>query len=348
MPVSASDVVGLALDHTKAQLFRSFRFSQWWRLAVVGLLAGELGSSANCNFNVPANTRHTHSHFLGAAWPPSLHHPGAGIAGLVVVCVLLALALVVISIYIGSVMRFVLFDSVVAKNCRIRQGWRRRRTEGRRFFLWQISYLAASVAALCILIAPPVAFAWVHGWFAHARDNLARLILGGIALFSALFLLFALLSIINVLTKDFVVPQMALEGLTALEGWRRLLLWLKEEKGHFAGYIGLKIALDIAAVIVVAVVQVVALLVMLIPIGGIALAIYYHAKAAAWTWNTPVIALMVVLGTIAVLLIFSVLVAISTPIAVFFPAYSIYFFAPRYPLLAALLRPQPPPAHTFG
>jgi len=28
---------------------------------------------------------------------------------------------------------------------------------------------------------------------------------------------------------------------------------------------------------------------------------------------------------------------------VFFPAYSIYFFASRYPALDALLRPPPPP-----
>jgi hypothetical protein len=34
---------------------------------------------------------------------------------------------------------------------------------------------------------------------------------------------------------------------------------------------------------------------------------------------------------------------ISVPVIVFFPAYSIYFFAQRYPPLASLLWPQPPP-----
>jgi hypothetical protein len=33
---------------------------------------------------------------------------------------------------------------------------------------------------------------------------------------------------------------------------------------------------------------------------------------------------------------------ISVPVIVFFPAYSIYFFAARYPLLAKLVYPSPP------
>jgi len=342
LSVAATDVVALAIEHTKAQLFRSFRFSQWWRLALVGFLAGELGSSSSFNFNIPTNTRHEQSHFLGAAWPPSLHHPGAQTVAFVGVCLALALVLVVVSVYIGSVMRFILFDSVIAKECHIRRGWRRRRSEGASLFRWQISYLAISLVATFLVIGAPVAYAWAHGWFSHARDHVARLVLGGIALLLVFFVLFAVITVISVLTKDFVVPQMALEGLTAVEGWRRLLNWMRAEKGHFAGYVGLKIVLDLAAVFLVAIVQILALLVMLIPAGAIALVIYYEAKAAAWTWNPPAIALAVILGAIALLLIFSTLVLIATPVAVFFPAYSIYFFAPRYPLLAALLRPQPP------
>jgi hypothetical protein len=33
---------------------------------------------------------------------------------------------------------------------------------------------------------------------------------------------------------------------------------------------------------------------------------------------------------------------ISVPVTVFFPAYSIYFFAARYPALSAVLYPAPP------
>jgi hypothetical protein len=42
-------------------------------------------------------------------------------------------------------------------------------------------------------------------------------------------------------------------------------------------------------------------------------------------------------------LIFTILV-VSAPTVVFFPAYSLYFLAARYPALNRLLFPPPPPA----
>jgi hypothetical protein len=58
-------------------------------------------------------------------------------------------------------------------------------------------------------------------------------------------------------------------------------------------------------------------------------------------WNPYTISLAVILGCIAIAILVFVAALISVPVVVFFPAYSIYFFAPRYPRLAALLWPQP-------
>jgi len=46
LPISAVDAINLAIEHTKRQLLHPFRIGQWTRLAVVGLLAGELGDAA--------------------------------------------------------------------------------------------------------------------------------------------------------------------------------------------------------------------------------------------------------------------------------------------------------------
>src|SRR5690349_12622250 len=56
LPISAPDVIEPAFRHAKEQLLRPFRFGQWTRLAFVGLLAGEMGSSGGCNFRYPLNT----------------------------------------------------------------------------------------------------------------------------------------------------------------------------------------------------------------------------------------------------------------------------------------------------
>lgn len=346
MPVAAADVVRLAFEHTKAQLFRPFRYSQWWRLAVVGVLAGELNSGSNFHSSIPSNTSNKQSQFFGGTWPPSLHNLDGRTAALVGILVVLGLALLVVFVYINSVMRFILFDSVIAKECHIRQGWRRRRSEGRLFFHWQIAFLVVSIAAILIVGGTPVLYAWAQGWFAHARAHIVGLVVGGIALLFVFFILVVIMGVVNVLTKDFVVPQMALEGLTAVEGWQRLVSWMKAEKGGYAAYVGIKIALGLAALIVFAIIQIVALLLMLIPVGGIAFAIYLGAKSAGLAWNSATIAVAIVSGGIAVLAVFFVLLLLSTPVAVFFPAYSIYFFAPRYAPLAAAMWPQAPPAAT--
>ena len=124
LPISAVDTITLAFQHTKRQLVQPFRFWQWTRLAVVGLLAGEMGSggcNVPSNFNFPnhgGTSRQLLDSGLGSI-DPALY------AGLIAVLVVTGLVLAVIMTYISSVMRFILFDSVLVKECHIRQGWQR-------------------------------------------------------------------------------------------------------------------------------------------------------------------------------------------------------------------------------
>jgi hypothetical protein len=342
LPISAADVISVAFSHTKEQLLRPFRFAKWWRLALVGLLAGEMGSSGSCNFNFPMNSRHQGSqHFLGGTLPAQLTDHPALLAGLLAALFAVGFGLWVLFTYISSVMRFILFDSIVARECHIRQGWARRKGPGRRLFWWHILLMLATVAALLIVIGIPAACAWAAGWFTHARDHVLGLVLGGILLFLVLLVLLVSLGVVYVMTKDFVVPQMALEDISVPEGWRRLWLWLKADKVGYAGYIGMKIVLAIGATIAFTIASVIALVVLLIPIGGIGIIAVLGGKAAGLTWSLYTITLAVVFGCIALAILTFLLSLISVPLIVFFPSYSIYFFAPRYPPLASLLWPQP-------
>lgn len=342
MPISAPDAVQPAFRHAKEQLFQPFRFGQWMRLAFVGLLAGEMGSGGGCNFSYPMNTQQRGSqHFAGVAWPaPFTNHP-ALLVGLIVAVIVVSIVLVVIFTYISSVMRFILFDSIVARDCHIRQGWARRKGSGFRLFLWQLLFMLATLAAFSVVIGVPAACAWALGWFADARDHVLGLVLGGLILFFVFLVLLVFVAVVNVMTKDFVVPQMALEDISVMESWRRLWLWLKHDKGGYAGYIGMKIVLAIGAAIAVMIVMLIAIFVLLIPIGGIGVVAVLGGKAAGWTWNPWTITLAVIAGCIALLILILTVALISVPVIVFFPAYSIYFFAPRYSQLALLLWPQP-------
>jgi len=341
VPVSAIDAISPAFQHTKQQLIQPFRAGQWARLALVGLLAGEL-HSGGCNgasFQMPARTSGT-EHFLGLPFPainPALY------AGLIAVVVVVGLVLLLLFIYVNSVMRFVLFDSVVAKRCEIRRGWNRRQTPGLRYFGWQLLLLGVFIMGLTILAGIPLGFAFAVGWLKDPSQHLVPLILGGMLLFFLLLAFVIAQFLVQVVSKDFVVPQMALEDISAFEGWRRLWPMLVAEKGGYAGYIGMKIVTAIGAAVVLGIVATIIILALAIPLGGFGAIAVLLGKAAGLSWNLYTISVAVMAGTALVALIVYAIALISVPAIVFFPAYSIYFFAPRYPALYALLHPMPPP-----
>jgi len=149
------------------------------------------------------------------------------------------------------------------------------------------------------------------------------------------------LAVIFVLTKDFVVPQMALEGIGAIEGWQRLGAMMSAEKGRYAGYIGMKILLALGAAIILGIVGFILVLIILIPVAGVVIAAVVAAKAAGVGWTVSTITLAVVAGCTLLAVFLFLTSLISVPAIVFFPAYSIYFFAARYPALSAVLYPAP-------
>ena len=345
MPISAVDVIPLAFQHTKRQLVQPFRFWQWTRLAVVGLLAGEAGSSGcnvPTNFNLPQHTG-TPRHFQG----PDLSSLGidpAMMAGLIAVLIVSALIFGIVLMYVSSVMRFILFDSVLARECHIRAGWSRRQGNGFKYFLWQIGFTLATGAVLVIVVGIPAAIAFALGWLTKPREHVLALVLGGTLMFFVVLILFLIIAVIHVLTKDFVVPQMALEGIGAIEGWRRLWPMIQREKGGYAGYVGMKIVLAIGAAIIIGIISIILGLLVAIPTALLAIVAVLTGKTAGLTWNVFTITVAVVVGSILLAGFLYLMALIAVPVIVFFPAYSIYFFASRYgPLSSVLYPPVPPP-----
>jgi len=340
LPISAADSITPALEHTKRQLFRPFRLGQWTKLAFVGLLAGELGGSGfnRSNFTVPGHGGAP----PGIAFPGSLGIEHALLIAVITSAVIAAIAVGIILMYVGSVMRFVLFDSIVAKECHIRWSWARRMTPGWRYFVFKLLYVVLSFALIALLVGIPVAFAFAGGWFKEPKQHLPILILGGLFLFLLLFAFVLATAVIMVLTKDFVVPQMALDNVDVFEGWRRLWPMMVAEKGAYAAYVGLKIVLAIVAGIAIAIATGILTLVFAVPAIGLGILAFLTGKSAGLTWNVYTITLAIVLGCVLLAVFLYLVALLSVPVIVFFPAYSIYFFAGRYPRLSAVLYPAPP------
>ena len=353
MPLSAVDCVQPALQHTRAQLFTHFRWGQWARLALVGILAAEL-HVGGCNFGNMGNswprTHKNHSDFLPSSslpsgWPPfNSAHISEHIAqfiGLIVVAIFVAIVLAFVFLYINSVFRFILFDSVLRRHCTIGEGWKKWRRAGGRFFLWQLVFQVTAMLFLAVLVGVPVALAMAAGWATDLKGHIGRLVVG-VILLVGLFLVFVLTAtVVQVLAKDFLVPIMALEDLDFADGWHHLLAMIRPEKGRFTLYLLLKLVLSIAAAILFTIIALIPALIVVIP-GVIAVV---AGKVAGLGWSVTTISLAIIFGTLLLLLLIYLIALVSVPATVFFPAYAMYFLAARYPNLDALLNPAPlPPA----
>jgi len=351
VPVSAVDCVQPALQHAREQLFTRFRLGQWSRLALVGILAAEL-HVGGCNFgnfggNWPRIPHKNRNEFLQSRvphWLLHFHHAHisehiAQFIGLIVVGIFAAIVLSFFLLYINSVFRFILFDSVLRRQCSISEGWGKWQRAGGRFFLWQIVFQIADWLFLLVLVGVPLALALAAGWTTDLRQHIGRLIVGAI-LFVGLLLVFVLAAaVVQVLAKDFLVPIMALEDLDFADGWHRLLAMIGPEKGRYAVYLLLKLVLSIAAAILFGIIAIIPALFVVLP----AVVAVLAGHAAGMGWNVTTVSLAIIVGTLLLLLLIYLIALVSVPATVFFPAYALHFLAARFPNLDALLQPAPAP-----
>ncbi len=351
MPVSAVDCVQPALQHAREQLFTRFRWGQWSRLALVGILAAEL-HAGGCSFgnfggNLPHIPQKGRNGFMQSSlpygWPPFnpahiSEHIGQFI-GLILIGIFALVVLAFVFLYISSVFRFILFDSVLRRECSIGEGWQKWRRAGGRFFLWQIVFQISVWLFLLLLVGLPLALAFAAGWTTDLRQHLGRLIVGVILLVGLIVVFVLVAGVVQVLAKDFLVPIMALEDFDFADGWRRLLAIIGPEKGRFAVYLLLKLVLSIAAGILFSIIAIIPGLFVFVPAAVAVIA----GHAAGLGWNVTTISLAIISGTLLLLLFIYLIALVCVPATVFFPAYAMYFFASRYPNLDALLHPAPAP-----
>jgi hypothetical protein len=349
LPKSAVDVIGPAFEHARKQLVEPFRFGQWARLAILALATGEMSSGSGCNsgFKVLSNLPSRFpSHTQNFADPSDvwsrLGLDPALIATLVVIAVVGFLVLGLVWLYVSSVSRFLLFESVLRRNCELSDSWERWQGQGLRFFGWQLalSIVGLGVAALLFipLLLPLLPTLRNHS---SPGPGLFLALLPMILVFTVFALIMAL---IGVLTKDFVIPLMAVDRVGVIEGWRRLLEMMKSQKASYAGYIGMKIVLALGSSIVFGIASGIVAAIVMVPFVILGVAVVLLAHGGGLSWNAVTITGAIVAGTILVAVVLYVIAMVCVPVAVFFPAYAMYFFAERYPALHAQLYPAPPPS----
>jgi hypothetical protein len=130
---------------------------------------------------------------------------------------------------------------------------------------------------------------------------------------------------------------MAIEGRGIWSGWQRLFRMLAAEKLAYAGYILMKAVLTIGIAIFFGVIDLIALLMLLIPMGLIGALAYFGLRGATLSWNFTTVSITVMLAALVVGLILWTFAFLYSPALVFFQSYALRFLASRLPSLSALM-----------
>lgn len=349
-PISAVDSVSPAFADTRRLLFAPWKFGMWWRMSILGLLTGEFAgggfSGGSPNFQFPQQNRK----ILLDVMPPGSEIPDWVRQNWMwfALCGVLLVALFFIAEYLASVSRFVLFDSVVSGHCEIRAGWRKWRRQGVRYFFWDIGFAFVCLAALILLIGIPL-WSFIKKIPAGGKPDVGALLAGGVLVFFGVVIFLIVVGVIDLFTRDFLVPVMALENCGVWDGWRRFLQMLVAEKLSYTGYVLMKIVLAVGSAILFGIVDLILTLFLLIPMGIIGVAIYLAVRGMNLTWSFGTISALVILIALAIAVILWACAFVYSPGLVFFQSYALRFFASRFPLLhAAMNPPQISPAIPAG
>jgi hypothetical protein len=334
-PLSGVEAISPAFEETKRQLFRPFCWGRWTRLAVVSFLTGELsgGGLSPPNFNFPLGGGKRKDELAWVWLSQILGDRFWEFLPLIIAGALALLLIFVFLIYVSSVFRFILFDSVLHNRCEVRAGWRNYKGPGGSYFLWQICFGIATLAAFALVILLPLISPWGREALGHPREHLVMIVLGVILMILAVLCVAVLSGLASLFARDFVVPFMAIEGVGVVEGWRRLFLSLNGQKGAVAIYVLMKMVLAVGVGIAFALIDIAVLIVLLIPILLIGAVAFFWGQAAGLTWNPVTIAISVLAGGVMVAALLFVMAMLSVPVAVFFQSYALYFLGSRYPQL---------------
>ena len=287
-----------ATEKTKGFLW-PFKWSIWWRIAVISLFTGGLGG---LNFPYSSNnyTNSIDSSQLAAGF--------SGMSGLIEILLWLILAIILVVIvftFLSSVFQFVFVRCLSENKFMLRKNFAENIGNGLRLFGFWIVLIAVTIIAVAVFF---VLLLSAGGLF-HAPKVL--LIVPAIILF-LLFLL--IIGIIGIFTTDFVVPVMLKDNCGIIEGWKKCWGILKSSPSQSLVYLVMRIIIAIALAIILMLFAIVVVLAIGLPL----LALFY-LSGLGLGFSPLHITLLVIFLVIAI----PVLLIISVPFNTFLRVYSL-------------------------
>ncbi|MGO8731402.1 MAG: hypothetical protein ACLQVM_01255 [Terriglobia bacterium] len=328
---SAAGAISWGLDDTLRLLFRPFDAWRWTKLSLLCLFLG--GGTPTAAFQwsltaLPSDFRMTD--LVAGVRQYIAEHPS-----LIFLVIVFAIALGLGFLYLRSIFRFILVDSLVKMEVALSSAWSVLRPLGQSYFWWLAATLVGLATAFLVMVI--VSFSGLQAASTSGSGKLFAT--ASLALILSLIVLLGLVvALLIMLTDDLVVPLMYAERLPLPSAWRQLWQKMRQDPASFAVYILLRFLLSVGVSV--------AVLLFLVPllVGVFSSAIILAATAVmtlhllghAWVWNLPTISLaataLALLGALLVIL----LSVVGMPGQVFLQGFGLRFIAARSPSLKNL------------
>lgn len=316
------DALGDALDATRAFLL-PVDAGRWLRLALITFFVfGSIGGfppggsfeAGDGDVRVgPVGGDRASGDWTVGEWSGSFSPAGPGdvMAGDVEAAVWFVLALVAIGLvlgllylFVGSVMEFVLFESLRTERVSVREYARDHLGLGVSLFAFRFVLGLFAV----VLVGGVVALV-----FLSAISGPVTVIATLLILAPLFFLLGVLGYLVNLFTTEFVAPIMLLEDRGVLSGWRRFWGIFRAEWGEFLIYALVRFGLNIAAGIVLGILVGFVAVLLAIPFGGAGFLLLV-ALGDPTTFGAGVLAIVAVLALLYALLVAVAAAVVGVPV----------------------------------
>jgi hypothetical protein len=323
-----------ALDDARratTDILLPFDAGRWLRLAVIAFFLGSLGSGFQGGTNFGGGGGGAPGGPGGPGVPGDIPGTVGDFGAFVTIFLLVAgviLLLVLAVVFVGSVLEFVLVEGLRDREISLREPFGRYLRAGFGLFVFRVVLFLVATAVIVV----PFALLVTGGLAGDASILLLVFPLLLVALVTGLTV-----ALIDLLTRDLVVPAMFVEGRGVLSGWGRIWGVIRREWRQIGVYVLARIVLAIAAGIAVGIVATLALLIVAIPfvlVGGL-----LFAGLTAVGGGTVGIGGWLLLGVVGFLFLLAALAVsafVQVPVVTYFRYYSLFVLGDVEPELDVL------------
>ncbi|MFC5864239.1 hypothetical protein ACFPT7_18180 [Acidicapsa dinghuensis] len=325
---SASEAVWPAMKRTYDYLYQPLSWRRFLKLAAVAIMTEDifisipLGVVCGLELNLPWDRVFTL--FKAQYIPYAIPLP---IAAVTFICLTLC---VVIHL------RFVFFDCLIHKTSQIRQVWGKYPTQADRLSRANLIVWVLDLVMLCLIVLAYVVVIFVT---LNIRTPNGKLDPGVflILFFPSLgFTCFVCLvaSVLEVMLQDFILPHMALEGLSFGAAFKALRTIFSSDREKFISYLILRTALPFIAWIILALIAG--------SLGWVLAQIVDLSMARMSGGVTGTGMYLQIAGDVGLIFLclslwLSVFISLATPVAVWIRYYAVLFYGRRYPALGDIV-----------